>query len=83
MATGTWYQVAGTYDGTTIKTYENGVLDRQLAASGNMDTVTYPLTLGRSADTAVAYWNGLIDDARVYNRVLSAAEIAALFNGKK
>ena len=83
MATGTWYQVAGTYDGTTIKTYVNGVLDRQLAASGNMDTVTYPLTLGRSADTAVAYWNGLIDDARVYNRVLSAAEIAALFNGKK
>lgn len=83
LANGVWYQVAGTYDGATLKTYVNGALDRQLAVSGSMDSVTFPLTIGKTADSAANYFNGLIDDARVYNRALSAAEIAALYNGGK
>jgi len=29
------------------------------------------------------YWNGLIDDVRIYNRALSASEIQAMYNGGK
>jgi hypothetical protein len=32
---------------------------------------------------AGSYFSGLIDDVRVYNRALSAAEIAALYAGGK
>lgn len=30
-----------------------------------------------------AFWNGLIDDVRIYNRVLSASEISKLYNSGK
>jgi prepilin-type N-terminal cleavage/methylation domain-containing protein len=83
LANGKWYQVAGTYDGATIKTYVNGALDRQVAAPGSMDIVSNALNIGKTADGVANYFNGLIDDARVYNRALSAAEIAALYSGGK
>jgi hypothetical protein len=83
LTTGVWYQIAGTYDGTTLKTYVNGVLDRQISVSGSMDSTSYTLNLGKTADGTANYFNGLIDDARVYNRALSAAEIAAMYNGGK
>lgn len=83
LTTGQWYQLAGTYDGSTLKTYVNGVLDRQISVSGSMDATAFPITIGKTADSAANYFNGLIDDARVYNRALSAAEIAALYKGNK
>jgi prepilin-type N-terminal cleavage/methylation domain-containing protein len=83
LTTGKWYQIAGTYDGATLKTYVNGVLDRQISVSGSMDSTTFAVDLGKSADSALAYFNGLIDDARIYNRALSASEIAALYSGGK
>ena len=83
LVNGVWYQIAGTYDGTTLKTYVNGVLDRQLAVSGTMDTTADAVNLGKTADGMANYFSGLIDDARVYNRAMSAAEIAALYAGGK
>jgi len=83
LVNGVWYQIAGTYDGHSLKTYVNGVLDRQIAVTGTMDSTAYSLNLGKTADGIANYMNGLIDDARVYNRALSAAEIAALYNGGK
>ncbi|HUC01691.1 MAG TPA: LamG-like jellyroll fold domain-containing protein [Candidatus Paceibacterota bacterium] len=83
LVNGVWYQLAGTYNGSTLTTYVNGVLDRQISVSGTMDSTAYVLDLGKTADGTNANFNGLIDDARVYNRALSAAEIAALYNGGK
>ena len=36
--------------------------------------------IGRSAFVADPYFAGLIDDFRIYNRALSAAEISTLFS---
>ena len=83
LTTGVWYQIAGTFDGSTVKTYVNGVLDRQVSASGILSSTTYAIDLGKTADGTNNYFNGLIDDARVYNRALSAAQLAALYNGGK
>ena len=83
LTTGVWYQIAGTYDGSTIKTYVNGALDRQVSASGIMSATTYAIDVGKTADGTANYFNGLIDDARIYNRALTAAQLAALYNGGK
>jgi hypothetical protein len=40
------------------------------------------LRIGSRGDN-YAYFNGLIDDVRIYNRALSPAEIQALYNAQK
>jgi len=83
---GTWYQVVGTYDGTTIRQYVNG------SASGG--TVTYSGTptsggeirLMRRWDSTVNVndlFNGNLAIARVYNRALTAAEVLQNYNAQR
>ena len=74
----TWMHVAATYDGTIIKVYINGVLD----SSANPATTTIGvnstnLGIGAQSD-GTALYQGLLDDARIYNRALSLAEIESL-----
>src|SRR3990170_648716 len=74
--------VAATYDGTNVKIYVNGVLRNTCFQPG---TLTYgamtDLALGsRSPYTPGEGVTGLLDEAEIYNRALSAAEIAAIFN---
>ena len=74
----TWYHVAGVYDASsqTLSTYVNGVLD-----SGTLRGVvpasqynpSVNVNIGRRASGY--YFNGLIDEVRIYNRALSQAEI--------
>src|SRR5206468_12057477 len=46
-------------------------------------TASKPLWIGsiQSGGVNVNFWNGDLDDVRVYNRALSASEIAALVTG--
>jgi hypothetical protein len=71
-----WHFIALTYDGTTAKLYADG----NLVASDtrNWNLVPYECLIGEQVNNAGEYWNGEIDDVRIYNRALSAAEIAAL-----
>jgi len=76
-----WTHIAGTYDGTTLKEYVNGVL---VQATDNspyqhpLDT-NQPLMIGRLPDpTEVMAWRGGIEDVRVYNKTLSATDINLL-----
>lgn len=75
----TWVHVAGTYDGTALRIYVNGALNATLAVTGATCANTEPLGIGAKNRTATgvveAYFDGRIDDLRVYNRALSAAEI--------
>ena len=72
--------VAATYDGTTIKLYINGVQEgASLAGPAAIGTNTLPLGLGAQPTApAAAFYNGLLDDARIYPTALSATEIADL-----
>jgi VCBS repeat-containing protein len=74
---GTWWHVAATYDGSTIRLYINGQLDASVAAPGPIATNNLPVSIGAESSGARKY-TGLIDDARIYNTALSASEIAAL-----
>ncbi|MDD5706048.1 MAG: choice-of-anchor Q domain-containing protein [Kiritimatiellae bacterium] len=76
---GEWHHIAATYDGTTIKLYVDGGEPGSAAASGTGSIDAGPLYIGaKSASDWMSgdFWNGLIDDVRVYNgRALSQDEI--------
>lgn len=72
-ASGVARHVAATYDGTTLKLYVNGA---QVASTASKGSITAPstFTVGARSDFAGS-WAGVIDDAAVYDRALSAAEV--------
>ncbi|MDP2933123.1 MAG: LamG domain-containing protein, partial [bacterium] len=73
-----FHHVAVTHIGTVITFYVDGVFIKTATHavpaswSGN-------LGIGYSPKTGIYFFNGLIDDVRVYNRALSADEVAALY----
>jgi len=79
---GQWHHVAGAYDGAKVYLYVDGVLDNSAKASGSIETNDQPVCIGENAEQTGRYWNGLIDDVRIYNYALSHDEIVALYQGK-
>jgi len=79
-ATGTtWIHIAATFDGSTIKLYING--NQESGDKAGVTIVANSTNLGIGAEPAASpinFFQGAIDDARIYNRALSAIEIAAL-----
>jgi fibronectin type 3 domain-containing protein len=75
-----WYHVVTTFDGSTSKIYLDGQLDGQLSVSGPLVSTAEPLKIGVYGPARdLAYFAGLIDDIRIYNRALSAAEVDSLY----
>ncbi|MBK9448198.1 MAG: T9SS type A sorting domain-containing protein [Bacteroidetes bacterium] len=77
MALNTWTHVAGTYDGTRLTVYINGVASGTFLFSGPMLPSTYNLAIGRITYTAggTRNFDGKIDEVRVWSTALSAATI--------
>src|SRR3990170_2011523 len=75
-----WTHIAGTYDGSSVKIYINGVLDAEFPKIGLIATSTGDLTIGWRTDAPDVSYNGLIDEVEIFNRALSAEEIAAIAN---
>ena len=77
-----WTFLVGTYNGATIKLYIDGVLQDSKSATGAIQRSTTSLHIGTSPPFGTnTYFEGLIDDVRLYSRALSPAEILVLFNG--
>jgi len=74
LTTSTWTHLAGTYDGATVRLYVNGVQVSNRAQTGQIAISTNPLQVGGDSIYG-QYFPGKIDEVRVYNRALSAAEI--------
>jgi len=78
---GEWHHVAVVFDRDDVATmYKDGVADGTLditAASGSVDNGE-DFHIGQSGNTA--FFNGAIDDVLIFNRSLSADEIASLYN---
>jgi hypothetical protein len=86
LQTGQWYHVTGVYsleDGY-IRTYVNGVLDRELATTQALGVSPGPFRIGCEPFTTASYnFNGVMDDVRVYNHALSEGEILGAMEGGK
>jgi hypothetical protein len=82
---GTWTHLTGVYDGTAgqIKLYVNGVLNETTACACAWNA-TGPFVVGRVKWNSAYgdWWRGDIDDVRIYNKVLTAEQIADLAGDK-
>jgi hypothetical protein len=91
VATGIWYHVAGTYDGSSqVRVYVNGVVQASTSRTQPIQYGTRPLFLGRSGEcmstgSGDQDWDvelsGALDDVRVYDRALSSQEVMSLAGG--
>ena len=79
LPTNTWSHLAGTYDGTTLRLYVNGVQVASAAYSGTIGTSSGPLRIGGNSLWG-EYFQGAIDEVRIYNRALTALEIQTDMN---
>ena len=77
-STGTWYHYAFVYNGTTVKIYRNGVLLGSGAYAWNTFNYNRLFKLGTGVSGEL-YFNGAIDDLKIYNYALTDTEITNLF----
>jgi hypothetical protein len=82
-----WQHVAMTWSvsDNTARVYHNGkevaYSNRTVGSGTVLDDTGYPYTIGaRGGLGSVTFFDGLMDEVRLYNRVLSPQEIAVLYN---
>jgi len=76
-----WHHVAGTYDGMQLKLYVDGILSGVTNHIGSISTNTYNVNIGRNSEATDRFYEGLIDDVRIYDKALSQAEIVSIMDG--
>jgi chitodextrinase len=75
----TWTHLAATYDGTMMRLYVNGTQVASQPQTGVIATSTNPLQIG--GDSLYGqFFQGTIDEVRIYNVVLTATEIQTDMN---
>jgi hypothetical protein len=76
-----WYHYVVMFDGTNSKIYRNGDLINSTPKT--LNTVTNPIAnlfrLGLTESGGAGFFNGAIDDLKIYNYALSQAEVTSLF----
>lgn len=82
FATGTWYHLAFTFDGTNKGAYVDGTADPAPAVLANGGTgTTNPLAVGSANWNLSQGMDGTLEDLRIYNRVLSQKEVQLIYEG--
>ena len=74
-----WTHLAVTYDGSTLRLYVNGIESTTRALSGPIATSGGALRIGGNA-LGTEWFNGRIDDVRVYASARTPSEITADMN---
>lgn len=85
---GNWHLVTGVLDRTpgNVNTYVDGVLQNSADGSGlgTIDDPSSPLEIGmhfiQGWGTPEFYFNGLVDEAQIYNRALTATEVQGIYS---
>ena len=75
---GYWYHVAAVYDGISQRIYINGVLKNEISRSGVIHTNNNLLMMGWRTADGHSFYNGLLDEVRVYNRAFLPSEVPSL-----
>ena len=78
----TWYNVVGTYDGSTINQYINGILNDSLSYSGTSSANGAPVRIARRWDgplNTIHFFPGDVGIVKVYNESLNVDQVNTLF----
>ena len=75
---GTWHLITITYNGSQFKIYWDGILSNSMSASGSMASMSNTTTLGM-AGVGGSYFDGAIDELKIFDHGLSDTEVFSLF----
>lgn len=76
-----WAHIVGTYDGANMKVYRDGILQKTCPTAEYPANGSYPLEISGMPELGAYYFNGSIDEVRIYIRTMSKDEISAIYNG--
>jgi len=78
IGTNSWRYICFTNNGTNTSIYNNGIILGSSSQLLNLSGRSIGYLIG-GRNNGATYFNGSIDDVRIYNRSLSATEISALY----
>jgi hypothetical protein len=86
LDTGNWRHIAAVVDrtGATVKIYLDGIqvgANTAIPATIGSISNTFQLAVGTIPTSQSKWFNGDVDDIRLYNKALNAVEVDALYNG--
>ena len=79
MVKGFWWYVTMVHDGTNDIIYVNGQQANIKPALGILNTTGRPLGMGSNPIEGGQYFNGALDELKIYNKALTGGEIAHLY----
>jgi hypothetical protein len=77
---GAWTYLVGTFDGNTLRVYQNGILRASSSNSGSLISSSTNVGLSQGATELL---RGRMGHAAVYNRALTQPEIVQNFNSTR
>lgn len=81
LPTGQWKLVTGVYDGSTASIYIDGTFVSSVSHVQGIKSTAGTFQIGRQKlCSPVRFFNGSIDEVRLYSRALSASEVKRLYN---
>jgi len=82
LTAGVWQHVVGTYDGTNLKLYIDGVLAKTTADGGGSETVsvTTAARIGKKAYTNAQWFNGYMANVGVWSAALTQPQVKSIMH---
>lgn len=81
LTNGVWYHIACTYDGQFMRVYVNGILnDEDDEGQFNIQTSSGILAFGRLGNVSAEYFDGKIDEVRIWNIARTQSQIISTLN---
>jgi hypothetical protein len=77
---GVWTHIVGTYDGSTVRVYTNGVIGSTTGSlTGSLGNSTHNVTIGYNPGTTTDFVSGSVSAVAIYNRALTQSEVTSLY----
>lgn len=80
ISTNTWTHIAMTFDGAILKIYVDGTVSTSAFADYPVTSSYQPLAIGYRPQYNQSYFDGIIDEVRIWNTVRTQAEIMQSMN---